>query len=205
MRGSLSNINFWEESVTVTDCSQVRERRSAQERMEHEERLRWLVTYAYEKSLAIKSKFDEAGVFPSQIRSIKDLELIPVTTKDEFLILQRSNPPWWGFLAVPIFVGMVGDAAKVKGLFLHPKPLELAASRFTKVSGFQLVITRSGHRDLLTCRLELGDEEIDRVKLTKSLGEEIRELCKLRVDKFEFLPKGTMPPGKVVLNERSWI
>ena len=51
------------------------------------ERLRWIVQYAYEKAPAIRDKFDQAGVAPGDIRSPKDLERIPVTTRDEFVRL----------------------------------------------------------------------------------------------------------------------
>jgi phenylacetate-CoA ligase len=63
--------------------------------------LRKIVRHAYKNAPAIKEKFDIAGVPPSAIRTIRDLEKIPVTTKDELLKLQRANPPFGGFLAVP--------------------------------------------------------------------------------------------------------
>jgi phenylacetate-CoA ligase len=64
--------------------------------------LRSIVRHAYKNAPAIKEKFDIAGVPPSAIRTIKDLEKIPVTSKDELLKLQRANPPFGGFLAVPM-------------------------------------------------------------------------------------------------------
>ena len=64
--------------------------------------LRRIVEHAYKNAPAVKDKFDVAGVRPSAIRTIKDLEKIPVTTKDDLLKLQRANPPFGGFLAVPI-------------------------------------------------------------------------------------------------------
>jgi phenylacetate-CoA ligase len=81
----------------------------SREKMPPKEREKWLnqrlteqVQFAYQNAPAIKEKFDKAGVPPSEIRTLKDLEKLPVTTKDELAKLQQANPPFGGFLAVPI-------------------------------------------------------------------------------------------------------
>lgn len=65
-------------------------------------RLREIVAYAYEKAPAVKDRFDRAGVKPEDIRGVKDLEKIPVLRKDELIELQKANPPFGGYLAVPL-------------------------------------------------------------------------------------------------------
>lgn len=67
-----------------------------------EERLLQIIEHAYNNAPAIKEKFDCAGIKPSKIRSAADLGKIPVTTKDEIIAAQRKNPPFGGFLAIPI-------------------------------------------------------------------------------------------------------
>jgi len=81
----------------------------SKEKMPPKEREKWLnerlaeqVKFAYEKAPAAKEKFDKAGVSPSEIRTIKDLEKLPVTTKDQLVKLQEADPPFGGFLAVPL-------------------------------------------------------------------------------------------------------
>mgnify|MGYP000002774425 CR=1 FL=1 len=81
----------------------------AVERMPQADREKWLndrlarqVGYAYRHAPAVKKKFDDAGVSPRHIRSVKDLERLPVTTKDEMVRLQQADPPFGGFLAVPL-------------------------------------------------------------------------------------------------------
>ena len=81
----------------------------SREKMPPKEREKWLkqrlaeqVQFAYQNAPAIKEKFDKAGISPSEIRTIKDLEKLPVTTKDELARLQQANPPFGGFLAVPL-------------------------------------------------------------------------------------------------------
>jgi phenylacetate-CoA ligase len=81
----------------------------SKEKMAPSDRAEWLnrrlarqVKFAYENAPAVKDKLDRAGVRPSGIKSIKDLEKLPVTTKDELVKLQQSSPPFGGFLAVPL-------------------------------------------------------------------------------------------------------
>ena len=81
----------------------------SKERMPLAEREQWLnlrlakqVGYGYRHAPAVKKIFDDAGVSPRHIKSIKDLERLPVITKDELVKLQQAAPPFGGFLAVPL-------------------------------------------------------------------------------------------------------
>ena len=78
------------------------------------EGLRQISEYAYERAPAMKKKFDDASFNPSAIRSLKDLEKIPVTTRDDFIRIQRENPPFGGFLTVP--------PDSLKRIYVHPGP-----------------------------------------------------------------------------------
>jgi phenylacetate-CoA ligase len=60
------------------------------------EKLQWTVKHAYEKVPYYKAKLDSAGIRPTDIRSLADLEKIPFTVKDDF----RKNYPF-GLFAVP--------------------------------------------------------------------------------------------------------
>jgi len=79
------------------------ERMPPEERQKHlEERMREIIAYAYERAPAVKERLDKAGVKPSDIRTVKDLEKIPVLRKDDLIALQKANPPFGGYLAVPM-------------------------------------------------------------------------------------------------------
>jgi phenylacetate-CoA ligase len=79
------------------------ERMPSKERQKHlEERMREIVAYAYEKAPAVKERFNNAGVKPGDIRTVKDLEKIPMLRKDDLVALQKANPPFGGYLAVPL-------------------------------------------------------------------------------------------------------
>lgn len=61
------------------------------------ERLKYIVRYAYENVAMYKERFDAIGLKPEHIRSLKDIEKIPYTTKDDL----RDNYPFKLF-AVPM-------------------------------------------------------------------------------------------------------
>ena len=61
------------------------------------ERLKRIVQYAYDKVPFYRNRMDAAGVKPSHIRTLRDIEKIPVTTKDDL----RDNYPY-GLFARPM-------------------------------------------------------------------------------------------------------
>ena len=60
------------------------------------ERLQQTVKLAYNNVSFYKEKFDEAGITPEDIKTLKDIEKIPFTTKDD---LRAAYP--FGLFAVP--------------------------------------------------------------------------------------------------------
>jgi phenylacetate-CoA ligase len=104
-----------------------------------------------------------------------------------------------------ILVGRVGDAVKVRGMFVHPNQLRFALSQVAGVMRAQAVVTRPENRDELTLRVVLADEAADREQLTAALAEAIRGACRVRADHVEFVPAGAIvEDAKVILDEREW-
>lgn len=100
--------------------------------------------------------------------------------------------------------GRVGDAIKVRGMFLHPKEVEDVFADFPQVANFQAVITRERQRDFLTVKVELK-EELDREKFAERLQQAIQNKCRLRADRIEFVAPGTIPKErKALVDERVW-
>lgn len=60
------------------------------------ERMKWSLNHAYANVPMYKKRFDEAGVHPDDLRSLKDLSKFPFTVKDDL----RDNYPF-GLFAVP--------------------------------------------------------------------------------------------------------
>lgn len=67
----------------------------------YDTKIRWVVEHAYRYAPAVRAKMEAAGVAPADVRSVKDLERIPITSKDDLVRLQRESPPFGGFATVP--------------------------------------------------------------------------------------------------------
>ncbi len=79
------------------------------------EKLAKTVRRAYRYSPLTRSIMDKAGVKPSRIRVMEDLELLPVTRKNDLIEAQKINPPFGGLLAVP--------PEDVERVFISPGPI----------------------------------------------------------------------------------
>jgi phenylacetate-CoA ligase len=100
-------------------------------------------------------------------------------------------------------IGRAGEAVKVRGMFIHPQQVEEVIQRFPSISRFQIQVSRLGYRDEWTLRIEVK-EEIDQEELIKSLQKTIRENCRVRPDRIEFVSQGTIPEGQKVIDQRKW-
>lgn len=79
------------------------ERLPAREREQRmDEKLQQLIDYAYKKAPGFKSRLDQAGVKPGDIKMKADLQKIPILRKDDLIQLQKVDPPFGGYLAVPL-------------------------------------------------------------------------------------------------------
>ena len=107
-----------------------------------------------------------------------------------------------------ILVGRVGDAVKVRGMFVHPNQLGFALGQIAAVSRAQAVVTRLENRDVLTLRAVLAEEfdtPAGRQKLIEMLGAAIQSACRVKVDQIEFLPADALAKGeKLIVDGRSW-
>ncbi|HIE17682.1 MAG TPA: phenylacetate--CoA ligase family protein [Dehalococcoidia bacterium] len=104
---------------------------------------------------------------------------------------------------LPKIMGRSGEAVRVRGMFVHPRQTDEVISRFPEVSRYQLVVTRPQHRDEMTLKVELADESVDKDKLRGALDKDFRDVCKVRFDRVEFVPKGTIAEGaKRISDER---
>jgi len=101
-------------------------------------------------------------------------------------------------------VGRVGDAVKVRGMFVHPRQTDEAMARFPQVARYRILVTREGVRDMMTVQVELR-EGISLESLQPALADALREATKLRVDRIEAVPPGTIQEGeRKVQDLRKW-
>ncbi len=79
------------------------------------QRLSQTIDHAYRHAPAVKEVFDKAGVSPAQIRSVNDLERLPIIRKSDLIELQKATPPYGGFLTIP--------PEEVDRIFISPGPV----------------------------------------------------------------------------------
>lgn len=81
----------------------------------HDRQIKSLAENAYPLAPAVAGLFKQAGLKPADISSIEDLKQLPVTTKTDLARLQAENPPFGGFLTVPV--------NQLKRIFMSPGPI----------------------------------------------------------------------------------
>lgn len=101
-------------------------------------------------------------------------------------------------------VGRVGDAIKVRGMFLHPNQLLAAMSRIPQVKHGQAIITRPDNRDYVLVRVELQPEHAGE-DVSEAVKSYVQAMSRLRVDAVEIVEAGVIEPGqRAVRDERQW-
>ncbi len=103
-----------------------------------------------------------------------------------------------------MLVGRVGDAVKVRGMFVHPNQLKAAMARFPAIARVQGVVSRPDNvRDHLALKVELAQDVPDREKLSQEFAEAVRGVIRVGVDKVEFVDK-LAADAKGMVDERKW-
>jgi phenylacetate-CoA ligase len=101
-------------------------------------------------------------------------------------------------------LGRADQAAKVRGLFVHPGQVDDVAARFPQIARYQVRITRREHKDEMTFMIELLGEEGPSDKLREEIERSIRDVMKVRGE-VQFVSKGTIPDkAKKIEDQRSW-
>jgi len=102
-------------------------------------------------------------------------------------------------------MGRIGDAFKVRGMFVVAKQAEQAIMSFEQVSRFQLVIGRRGQRDEINLKIELKDKDTDTQKLACDVGNSFQSLCRVKLDSIVFLEEGSISEDQPKIDDvRTW-
>jgi phenylacetate-CoA ligase len=78
-------------------------------------RLSRTIKHAYKHASAVADILEKVRIEPAEIKTIKDLEKLPITRKADLIEGQEKNPPYGGFLAVP--------PQDVERIFISPGPV----------------------------------------------------------------------------------
>ncbi len=116
---------------------------------------------------------------------------------DEACACGRTTPRLMGWQ------GRVGDAVKVRGMFLHPRQLSGVMARFPEVKRWQAVITRQEHKDYLTLQVVL-EHGVDPTALGERLTQTAREIIKFNIAVVT-VSEGELPSGELPIQDtRVW-
>jgi phenylacetate-CoA ligase len=106
----------------------------------------------------------------------------------------RTAPKLAGLL------GRVGDAVKVKGMFVRGAQVEAVAKRFSEVVRAQAVVTREGHQDHLEVVAEVADPA-SAGDLAARLADALREEIKVRPE-VRLVAPGALGEGARRIDDR---
>jgi phenylacetate-CoA ligase len=99
--------------------------------------------------------------------------------------------------------GRVGDAVKVRGMFLHPRQLARLMSRFPEVLRWQAVATRQEHKDYLALRVVPAPGQ-DLSTLSERLVQTARETIKFHLS-VEIVSAETLSDNSPAIEDmRTW-
>ncbi|MGV8074681.1 MAG: phenylacetate--CoA ligase family protein [Syntrophobacteraceae bacterium] len=100
--------------------------------------------------------------------------------------------------------GRVGDAVKVRGMFVTPSQVKKVCEGFEGI-GVQLIVGRSGHRDILTAKIDSKGADMDKSAFKADFEKAFQAICTVKVDNVEFLAPGSLNDGgKLFVDERTW-
>jgi phenylacetate-CoA ligase len=67
----------------------------------HLQRFKDQMQYVYDRSPMYRRKYDDAGIKPSDVRTLADIRHVPFTVKEELRESQAQHPPWGDFICIP--------------------------------------------------------------------------------------------------------
>ena len=126
-----------------------------------------------------------------------DYPLLRFATGDVSALLPGDAPCPCGRTAPKLkgILGRVGDAIKVKGMFVRGSQMDEVIKRFPAIARFQAVVTRAQHQDHLEYLVELAPgASVDAAQVAEALRETIKVRGEVRI--------GAVAPGAPRIDDR---
>ncbi len=134
----------------------------------------------------------------------KVLPIIRIGTGDLSLYTDEPCPCGRTSRRLVRIAGRVGEVVKVRGQFIQPKEVAQLIASLPGISNFQMVVSRTGHRDELTFKVELTGKTEDQAALCETLETKFQDVCRIKIDRVEPVPAGTIKDAKKLLDTRTW-
>jgi phenylacetate-CoA ligase len=127
--------------------------------------------------------------------------LVRFGTGDLSAVMTGTSPCGRTNMRIKGWMGRADQAAKVKGMFVHPSQVNEVVKRYPEISRARLVVDSRDGQDIMTlrCEVESGGDD-----MAEALVQTLREVCKLR-GTVELVEPGTLPnDGKVIDDVRTY-
>ncbi|HEY84990.1 MAG TPA: phenylacetate--CoA ligase [Chloroflexi bacterium] len=103
------------------------------------------------------------------------------------------------------WMGRVGDAIKVRGMFLHPLQLMGAIASVEGTGKAQAIVRRPDARDTVALKIEFSAPGADQTAVVEQIKNVVRTAVRLKIDAVELLSPNTLPANaRPIEDERSW-
>ena len=103
------------------------------------------------------------------------------------------------------WMGRVGDAIKVRGMFLHPLQLKGAVASIPGTGNAQAIVRRPDVRDEVTLKVEFSGDDASREAVAEKIRAAVTAACRLKIDTVELVAPGSIPAdARTVVDERTW-
>jgi phenylacetate-CoA ligase len=99
--------------------------------------------------------------------------------------------------------GRVGEAVKVRGLFLAPSQLKMIQAKFKNLP-LQAFVSRAGHEDILKLRIEKISPEIGSASWEENFKKIFREICTVGINNLEYINAGDIKPEEKLILDQRW-
>jgi phenylacetate-CoA ligase len=100
--------------------------------------LRTIIEYAHRHSPRVREIFRGAGIAPKDIRTIRDVEKVPITEKTSLISLQKKEPPFGGLLTTP--------HNRLRKIYLTPGPIFVPEAKQSRYWRWETAFYASGFR-----------------------------------------------------------
>jgi phenylacetate-CoA ligase len=99
--------------------------------------------------------------------------------------------------------GRVGDAVKVRGLFVAPSQIKMIQAKYKNLP-LQVVVSRTGHEDILKLRIEKISPEIGKASWEEGFKKIFREICTVGINNLEYLSAGEIKSEEKLIVDQRW-
>ncbi|MBL7225389.1 MAG: AMP-binding protein [Desulfobacteraceae bacterium] len=130
--------------------------------------------------------------------------MIRMATGDLSALAQEQCPCGRTGPMLKKILGRTGQAAKVRGTFIHPWQADEVMSKYREVFKYQVVITREVDRDIMTFLVEMKEVSSSTDMLCARIERDIKDILTIK-GSVQVVPRGTIPDlHKKIEDKRTW-